>query len=31
MTDPYYIRTMTLSELYDTVYKSKPPIIDGLL
>ena len=31
MTDPYYIRTMTLSELYDTVYESKPPIIDGLL
>lgn len=31
MTDPYYIHTMTLSELYDTVYESKPPIIDGLL
>lgn len=31
MTDPYYIRTMTLSELYNTVYKSKPPIIDGLI
>lgn len=31
MTDPYYIHIMTLSELYDTVYESKPPIIDGLL
>ena len=31
MTDPYYIHIMTLSDLYDTVYESKPPIIDGLL
>lgn len=31
MTDPYYIHVMSLSELYDTVYESKPPIIDGLL
>lgn len=31
MTDPYYIHVMTLSELYDTVYENKLPIIDGLL
>ena len=31
MTDPYYIHVLSLSELYDTVYESKPPIIDGLL
>ena len=31
MNDPDYIHTISLSELYDTVYKSRMPIIDGLL
>lgn len=31
MADPYYIHVMTLSELFDTVYKTRQPIIDGLL
>jgi len=31
MMDPYYLRTVSMNELYDTVYKSKPPLIDGLL
>lgn len=31
MTDPYYIHVMSLSELYDTIYENKLPIIDGLL
>ena len=30
-TDPYYLNTVSMTELYDTVYKSKPPLIDGLL
>ena len=29
--DSDYLRTVTMSQLYDTVYASKPPIIDGLL
>ncbi|MDR2046341.1 MAG: helicase RepA family protein [Clostridiales bacterium] len=29
--DPSYLRTVSMSELYDTVYRSKPPLIDGLL
>ena len=29
--DPLYLKTMSMSELYDTVYQSKPPLIDGLL
>ena len=31
MADPTYIHVLTLSELYNTVFPSKPPIIDGLL
>ncbi|MGN0649598.1 MAG: hypothetical protein ACI4KM_04110 [Oscillospiraceae bacterium] len=31
MTGSYYIHVMSLSKLYDIVYESKPPIIDGLL
>lgn len=31
MLDPSYLKTVTMNELYDTVYKSSPPIIDGLL
>ena len=29
--DPSYLKTVSMSELYDTVYQSKPPLIDGLL
>ena len=29
--DPSYLKTVSMSELYDTVYESKPPLIDGLL
>ena len=29
--DPYYLHTVSLTELYQTAYKSRPPIIDGLL
>ena len=28
---PSSLKTITMSELYDTVYDSKPPLIDGLL
>ena len=31
MMDPSYLKTLSMTELYDTVYKSKPPLIDGLL
>ncbi len=31
MMDPSYLKTITMTELYDTVYQSKPPLIDGLL
>lgn len=31
MLDPSYLRTVSMSELYDTIYQSKPPLIDGLL
>ena len=29
--NPFYLPTMSMPELYDTVYDSRPPIIDGLL
>ena len=29
--DPSYLKTVSMSELYDNVYQSKPPLIDGLL
>ena len=29
--DPSYMKTVTMSELYDTAYLSKPSIIDGIL
>lgn len=29
--DLSYLKTVSMSELYDTVYESKPPLIDGLL
>jgi len=31
MTDPHYLHTVSMTELYQTSYKSRPPIIDGLL
>jgi len=31
ITNPAYLHTMSMSELYETVYPSRPPIIDGLL
>lgn len=31
MASPYYLHTVTMTELYQTTYKSRPPIIDGLL
>lgn len=29
--DQSYLKTISMSELYDAVYQSKPPLIDGLL
>ena len=31
LTDPHYLRTISMTELYQTAYQSRPPIIDGLL
>ena len=31
MLDPSYLKTMSMTELYDTVCQSRPPLIDGLL
>lgn len=31
INDPAYLHTMTLNELYETTYTSRPPIIGGLL
>lgn len=31
MTDPSYLPTISMPELYENVYDGKPPIIDGLL
>lgn len=31
MSDPSYLATMTMNQLYDTAYESRLPIIDGLL
>lgn len=31
MLDPSYLKTMPMTELYDTVFQSRPPLIDGLL
>ena len=31
MASPYYLHTVSLTELYQTAYQSRPPIIDGLL
>ena len=31
MNDPHYLHTVSMTELYQTTYKSRPPIIEGLL
>ena len=31
MNDPAYLHTLSLNELYETPYQSRPPVIDGLL
>ena len=31
MNDPAYLPTVSMNELYETVYQSRPPVIDGLL
>lgn len=31
MSHPYYLHTVSMTELYQTPYKSRPPIIDDLL
>ena len=31
MNDPSYLHTVSMNELYETVYQSRPPVIDGLL
>lgn len=31
ISDPAYLHTISLTELYETKYESRPPVIDGLL
>lgn len=31
MADPAYLHTVSMNELYETVYQSKQPVIEGLL
>ena len=31
MNDPAYLHTLSMNELYETVFESRPPVIDGLL
>ena len=31
MADPHYLHTVSMTELYQTSYESRPPIIGGLL
>ena len=31
MNDPAYLHTVSMNELYETVYQSRPPVIDGIL
>ncbi len=31
VNDPRYLHTVSMTELYQTAYKSRPPVIDGLL
>ena len=30
MTDPRYLHTITMTELFQTTYKSRPPVVEGL-
>ena len=31
MADPRYLHTLTMTELFQTAYKSRPPVAEGLL
>ena len=31
MLDPAYLKTVSMNEIYETVFESRPPLIDGLL
>lgn len=31
LTDPHYLHTITMTELFQTAFRSRPPIIDGML
>ena len=31
MADPSYLKTVSMTELFDSVYEGRPPVIDGLL
>ena len=31
MADPRYLHTITMTELFQTTYKSRPPVVEGLL
>lgn len=31
LLDPHYLKTVSMTELYENVYQSKPPLIDGML
>ena len=31
MADPSYLKTVSMTELFDSVYQSRPPVIEGLL
>ena len=31
MNDPAYLHTVSMNDLYETVFQSRPPVIDGLL
>lgn len=31
LSDPSYLKTVSMTELFDNVYQSRPPVIDGLL
>ena len=29
--DPAYLKTVSMNEIYETVFESRPPLVDGLL
>ena len=31
MLDPAYLKTVSMNEIYETVFESRPPLIEGLL